>query len=103
MQIALEAMGGAYAPERIVAGAVQAVAADPQLGVVLVGDQAQVQPALKKAGGPHEHIQLFHCTQVVGMEESPVVALRKKPDNSIHPSSQLLAQRKVEAIVSAGN
>src|ERR1700738_3036439 len=103
MRIALDAMGGDHAPEPVVAGAVLAVNADPQLRVVLVGDQAQVEPALQKAGGPHERIDLFHCTQVVGMEESPVVALRKKPDNSISRCWQLLAERKVEAIVSAGN
>src|SRR6202048_514680 len=103
MRIALDAMGGDHAPEPVVAGAVLAVNADPQLRVVLVGDQAQVEPALQKAGGPHERIDLFHCTQVVGMEESPVVAMRKKPDNSISRCWQLLAERKVEALVSAGN
>src|SRR5438067_119561 len=103
MQIALDAMGGDHAPEPVVAGAVQAVTADPQLRVVLVGDQKQVQPALTKAGGPHERIDIFHCTQVVGMEESPVGALRKKPDNSISRCWQLLAEHKVEAIVGAGN
>src|SRR3984893_15337509 len=103
MQIALDALGGGHTLEPIVAGAVLAVAADLDLRVILVGDQAQVEPALKKAGGPHERIELFHCTQVVGMEESPVVSLREKPDNSISRCWQLLAERKVEAIVSAGN
>jgi len=103
MQIALDAMGGDHVPEPVVAGAVLAVKADPELRVVLVGDQAQVEPALQKAGGTHERIDLFHCTQVISMEESPVVALRKKPDNSISRCWQLLAERKVEAIVSAGN
>src|SRR3984893_10075797 len=103
MQIALDALGGGHTLEPIVAGAVLAVAADLDLRVVLVGDQAQVEPALQKVGGPHERIELFHCTQVITMEESPVVALRKKPDNSISRCWQLLAERKVEAIVSAGN
>src|SRR2546425_12278735 len=103
MLIALDAMGGDHAPGPIVAGAVQAVHADPELRVLLVGDQAQVEPALTQAGGPHDRIQLFHCTQVVTMEESPVDALRKKPDNSIIRSWELLAQRKVDGIVSAGN
>ena len=49
MQIALDAMGGDFAPGPIVAGAVQAVAADPGLRVVLVGDQGQIEPLL--AGG----------------------------------------------------
>src|SRR5438105_3422361 len=102
MQIALDAMGGDHAPGPVVAGAVQAVAADPELRVVLVGDQAQVEPLLANAAH-RDRLELFHCTQVVGMDESPVVALRKKPDNSISRCWQLLAQRKVDGIVSAGN
>jgi glycerol-3-phosphate acyltransferase PlsX len=103
MQIALDAMGGDHAPGPIVAGAVQAVAADPELRVVLVGDRAQVEPCLAKEAGPSDRIELFHCTQTITMEEAPVLALRKKPDNSISRCWQLLAERKVEAIVSAGN
>src|SRR5215470_16062707 len=103
MLIALDAMGGDHAPGPIVAGAVQAVQADPALRVVLVGDPAQVEASLAAAGGPRERIELFPCSQVVGMDESPVEALRKKPDNSITRCWQLLAQRKVDGIVSAGN
>jgi glycerol-3-phosphate acyltransferase PlsX len=103
MQIALDAMGGDFAPGPIVQGALQAVAADPELRVVLVGDQVQVEPLLARAGGKPERIDLFHCTQVITMEETPVLALRKKPDNSISRCWQLLAEHKVEAIVSAGN
>src|SRR4051812_28789737 len=103
MQIALDAMGGDHAPGPIVAGAVQAAAADPELRVVLVGDQAQVEPLLAGADAVRDRLEVFHCTQVVGMDESPVVGLRKKPDNSISRCWQLLAQGKVEGIVSAGN
>src|SRR5947209_19167472 len=103
MQIALDAMGGDHAPGPIVAGAVQAVAAEADLHVVLVGDRAQIEPCLAAAGGPSDRLEIFHCTQVVTMEEAPVLALRKKPDNSISRCWQLLAERKVEAIVSAGN
>jgi len=102
MRIALDAMGGDHAPEPIVAGAVQAVAADPELRVVLVGEQSRVEPLLASAANS-ERLELFHCSQAVGMEESPVVALRKKPDNSISRCWQLLAQRKVDGVVSAGN
>src|SRR5262245_6789071 len=103
MRIALDAMGGDHAPGPIVAGAVHAVAADPELHVILVGDRAQIEPCLASAGAPPERLEIFHCTQVVTMEEAPVLALRKKPDNSISRCWQLLAERKVEAIVSAGN
>src|SRR5437870_12297466 len=100
MDIALDAMGGDHAPGPIVAGALQAVAANPDLRVVLVGDRTQVEPHL---GGKPERVELFHCTQAITMEETPVLALRKKPDNSISRCWQLLAERKVDAIVSAGN
>jgi glycerol-3-phosphate acyltransferase PlsX len=103
MLIALDAMGGDHAPGPIVTGAVQAVHADPELRVILVGDQTQLEPLLAQAGPATERVQLFHCTQVVTMEESPVDALRKKPDNSIIRCWELLAQRKVDGIVSAGN
>ena len=79
MRIALDAMGGDHAPGPIVAGAVQAVAADPSIHVTLVGDQAQMESCL--AGVNRERLDIFHCSQVITMEETPVLALRKKPDN----------------------
>jgi glycerol-3-phosphate acyltransferase PlsX len=103
MRIALDAMGGDHAPGPVVAGAVKAVQAVSDLCVVLVGDQAQVEPLLASAGAGRERLETFHCTQVVKMEESPIVALRKKPDNSISRCWQLLAEHKVDAMVSAGN
>src|SRR5260370_415743 len=103
MRIALDAMGGDHAPGPIVAGAVQAVAAEPELRVVLVGDRALVEPCLATVTNGRDRLELFHCTQTIGMEESPVVALRKKPDNSISRCWELLAGHKVDAIVSAGN
>ena len=81
MRIALDAMGGDHAPGPIVAGAVQAVQADPELHVVLVGDEVQIEPLL--VGVDRSRLATHHCTQVVTMDESPVVALRRKPDNSI--------------------
>jgi phosphate acyltransferase len=103
MRIALDAMGGDFAPGPIVAGAVQAVRADSHLRIVLVGDQAQVEKALAEHGGGHPRLELFHCSQVITMEDSPVVGLRKKPDSSIIRCWQLMAEKKVEAVVSAGN
>jgi glycerol-3-phosphate acyltransferase PlsX len=103
MEIALDAMGGDHAPGPIVAGAVQAVTADPDLRVILVGDQAKVEPCLAGVTTGRDRIDFFHCTQAISMEETPVLALRQKPDNSISRCWQLLAERKVSAIVSAGN
>jgi glycerol-3-phosphate acyltransferase PlsX len=103
IKIALDAMGGDHAPGPIVAGALQAVSTDPDVRITLVGDQAQIAACLPQQDTALERLETFHASQVVGMEESPVVALRKKPDSSISRCWQLLAERKVDAIVSAGN
>jgi glycerol-3-phosphate acyltransferase PlsX len=102
MRIALDAMGGDRAPAPIVAGALQAVTSQSDITVVLVGDQSLIEPHLV-GDFPRERVETFHCSQAVGMDESPVEALRKKPDNSISRCWQLLAEKKVEAVVSAGN
>jgi len=103
IKIALDAMGGDHAPGPIVAGAVQAVGADPDLHVVLVGDKAQVQACLPAEAQATGRLEIVHASQAVGMDESPVVALRKKPDSSISRCWQLLSEHNVAAIVSAGN
>lgn len=103
MRIALDAMGGDYAPGPIVQGAIQAVTSDADMQVVLVGDTAQIEPLLAAAQAVRDRLEIFHASQVITMEESPATAFRKKPDNSIGRCWQLLQQRKVDAIVSAGN
>ncbi|HEV3146132.1 MAG TPA: phosphate acyltransferase PlsX [Gemmataceae bacterium] len=102
MRVALDAMGGDKAPGPIIAGAVQAVAANPGLTVVLVGDQNRIHPEIAPAAN-RDRLEIFHASQAVGMEESPVEALRAKPDNSISRCWQLLAEKRVDAIVGAGS
>lgn len=103
MRIALDAMGGDHAPGPIVAGAVAAVESDSEVIVVLVGDQAQIEPLLPATAELRARLEIFHCTQSVGMNEKPAEALRRKPDSSIKRCWELLAGGKVSGIVSAGN
>jgi glycerol-3-phosphate acyltransferase PlsX len=100
MRIALDAMGGDHGPPPNVAGALRALAATPDLSVVLVGDKAKIDP-LVPAGT--DRVEVFHCADAVGMDEKPVEALRKKPDSSIARCWGLLATKKVDGLVSAGN
>jgi glycerol-3-phosphate acyltransferase PlsX len=102
MRIALDAMGGDFAPGPIVAGAVQAVAGG-DFTVVLVGDQAKIEPELARIGAPNDRLEIVHCSQIIDMGDSPVEALRKKPDNSISRCWRLMAERSVDAIVGAGS
>ncbi len=103
MRLALDAMGGDHAPGPTVAGAVQAVASLPDVSVVLVGDQSRIESELNRANSSRDRLEIFHCTQTIDMGDSPVEALRHKPDNSITRCWQLLAEKKVDAIVGAGS
>lgn len=101
MDIALDAMGGDHAPGPIVAGALKALEVDPELKVTLVGEESAIRAQI--GSKVPERATIFHCTQVIGMDESPAAGFRRKPDNSIARCWQLLAQGKVGGIVSAGN
>jgi glycerol-3-phosphate acyltransferase PlsX len=104
MRIALDAMGGDHAPGPIVAGAVDAVRDDAELTILLVGDQARIEAEIAKhADLPLERLPIVHASQVIGMEDKPVDALRKKRDNSISKCWGLMATGDVKAVVSAGN
>ncbi len=104
MRIALDAMGGDDAPGPIVEGAIQAVRADPAMTVVLVGDEAKIEAELAKApDAPRDRLPILHASEVIGMHEKPVEALRRKRDNSISRSWMLLAKGDVRAVVSAGS
>ncbi len=96
-------MGGDQAPGPIIAGAVHAAADHPDLTVVLVGDQRRIEKELARLEGTTERLEVVHSSEVIGMHESPVEALRKKPDNSITRCWHLLAAKQVDGIVSAGS
>ncbi len=96
-------MGGDYAPERIVEGAVEAAAsARGGLEVVLIGDQGLLVDRFHSMiqGLP---IEIAHASEVVGMDESPTSAIRRKRDSSIAVAMNLHREGKVDAVVSAGN
>lgn len=101
MRIALDATGGDHGWKPSVAGAAAALAAAPDLTAVLVGDRAVLEPAV--ASLPAGRFEIVHAPDAIGMDEKPVEALRKKPDNSISKCWQLLATKQVDGLVSAGN
>jgi glycerol-3-phosphate acyltransferase PlsX len=106
MRIALDAMGGDHGPTPNVDGARLALAADPDLMIVLVGDRAQLDPLVAREGAgalPPQRVELVHAPQTVEMKEKPAEALRRKPDSSIFRCWQLMAEGAVDGLVSAGN
>lgn len=108
MRIALDAMGGDYAPGPIVAGAVQAVNEFPDLIVHLVGQEERIIAELNRIADSgvtvhRDRLPIVHASEVIGMEDKPVEALRAKRDNSIAKTWGLMATGQAEAVVSAGN
>jgi len=101
MNVAVDAMGGDHAPGLVVQGAVDAVA-ELGINIILVGHRKRVAEALggRPAGS---RISFHHCEEVVGMEESPLKALRKKKDASIRVAFDLVKSGRADAVISAGN
>ncbi len=103
MKIALDAMGGDYAPAATVDGAVETVREYDDLEVILFGDEAQLKKELKGKKYPSHCIHIRHTSQIIGMHESPVSALRKKKDSSIRRAVDAVKLKEADAVVSAGN
>src|SRR5690349_7939395 len=104
MNIALDMMGGDYAPTEAIKG-VQSFLADVPSGVnlVLIGDEAQLKPLLQSSGIDSPSIKIVHAPQVIEMNEHPTRALKEKQQSSIAIGFHLLATGKVDAFISAGN
>lgn len=94
-------MGGDFAPQAIVEGAVQA-ALDHECRIILVGDRELVEPELDRLSPPDGYIQVKHATQVVRMDEAPRT-LAKKRDSSILRTFELVKSGEANAALSAGN
>ena len=104
MKIALDAMGGDYAPQNIVAGAVLALREYPSISkLVLTGDTEKVQGELAKHGCNDRRIEIVHTTQVVDMADSGLDAVRRKKDSSVSRAVDLMKSGDVDAVVSAGH
>jgi glycerol-3-phosphate acyltransferase PlsX len=102
MKIAVDGMGGDYAPQAIVEGAVLA-AQQFNTDIVLVGDEACLGRELDRLQAHKLPISICHASEVVHMEESPGMALRKKRFSSIRVAIELVRSGEVQAVVSAGN
>jgi glycerol-3-phosphate acyltransferase PlsX len=78
MRIALDAMGGDYAPATNIEGAIEAITEDRGLSIILVGNEAQIKDELDKRDCANLPFSIQQASQTVGMDESPLQALRRK-------------------------
>jgi phosphate acyltransferase len=101
-RIAVDAMGGDHAPGAPVQGAV-AAAREYGLAIDLVGPSDVLAAELRRQHGQGLPIEIVHAPEVVGMAEAPAVAVRQKRQSSLVVGMDLVAAKRADAFVSAGN
>ena len=103
MKIAVDAMGGDYAPEEVVLGAIHAVS-EYKFDVVLVGDEQKIRNVLRQYGAKESYrLSIVHASEVIEMGEHPVQAVRKKKDASIVVATRLVRDGQCDAVVAPGS
>jgi glycerol-3-phosphate acyltransferase PlsX len=101
-RIAVDAMGGDYAPNEIVAGAIRA-SEELDVEVLLVGDRPQIESYLQQHHARPENLEIVAADGAIGMEEEPITAIRRKPEASINVAMNLVREGRADAVVSAGH
>lgn len=100
-KIAVDAMGGDYAPDEIVVGSLRA-SEELDLEILLVGDAHRIESSLKKHTNSNT-IEIVDADDVVTMEEEAITGIRRKPRASINVAMDLVKQKRADAVVSAGH
>jgi glycerol-3-phosphate acyltransferase PlsX len=109
VRAAVDVMGGDHAPTAILKGCWEAATQflDPAAdSIILVGDEQISRQGLESSGLPADKKSLFkivHTTEVIAMDDSPVEAIRSKPDSSISVMCKLAAKGEADVVISAGN
>lgn len=103
IKVAVDAMGGDYAPAEAVKGAVAAVLEKENVEVLLVGKQEVLEKELESCTYPKERIRIVPASEVIETGEPPVAAIRGKKDSSIVVGMKLVRKEEADAFVSAGS
>lgn len=97
-------MGGDHGCGVVVDGARQALRAHPSITrIYLVGQESEIAPVLRRAGASDERLEIVHASEVLTMEDKPLVTLRRKKDASILRAVDLVKSGAAEGLISPGN
>ncbi len=102
-RIVIDAMGGDYAPDEIIKGAISASEKNPAIFLVFVGNEEKINTLLAGSKLADHRYEVVHSSQVIGMDDKPKAAMEEKPDASIIVAANLLKSGKGDALVSAGS
>lgn len=100
MKIAVDAMGGDYAPAEIVKGALDAASEFGNDQIVLVGDRKKIKKYFDRS---FNNVEIVHTDEFIGMDESPSVALKAKKNSSMKLAAEQVKSGDCQAMVCAGN
>lgn len=104
MNIALDMMGGDFAPLEAIKGVQLFLSQnEDDVHLTLIGDENKLNPYLKEYNIAPEKVTVVHAPEVIGMQEHPTKALKEKQQSSISIGFHLLASSKTQAFISAGN
>ena len=101
--IAVDAMGGDNAPDAIVLGALDALRRFDDIRILLAGPKAKIEPLLANAGDVKNRVEIIEADEVIGMDESPMIAVRKKVNSSLVQAMMAVRDKRAGAVVSAGS
>lgn len=101
-KIVIDVMSGDHAPLEIIKGCVEA-SHETNATLILVGNKEVITKELKNYTYPAERIEIVHAEEVITMEDSPVMAIRRKKDSSMVVGLKLVKDKKADGFVSAGN
>ncbi|MEO6884125.1 MAG: phosphate acyltransferase PlsX [Bacteroidia bacterium] len=104
MKIGLDVMGGDFAPQVTISGAILArKELPPEIKLVLIGDEKNILEALQAQKINPSDFEIVHATEVIGMGEHPTKAFAQKTNSTIAVGFKLLKEKKIDAFASAGN
>jgi glycerol-3-phosphate acyltransferase PlsX len=104
MRIGIDIMGGDFAPEQTVQGAILAhKQLQGKATLVLFGDKNSIVKILKQENADESFFEIVHCSEVIEMADHPTKAIQQKPDSSISKGFQYLKEGKIDSFASAGN
>ena len=104
MKIGIDIMGGDYAPDATIEGAVMALSElGDDIQVALIGREDVISKKLNELGVDKSKFDIIHASEVIGMEESPTKVYSKKPDSSIGVGFRNLKAKNLDAFCSVGN
>ena len=103
IRIAVDAFGGDNAPGAIIEGCTAALNAHDDFELIITGDEEKIREELKKHTYDASRVRIVHAPDVIGCDEQPTIAVKRKKESSLVKALKLVADKEADCFVSAGS